>query len=225
MCRCPKRLLRPLCFLKPLLQLCPLNGQWACKCHSAYCRLVKLALESEWCCSLSVQYKCKIVTTAISHIYKCVGMADWTAACVSRVSSEEKAGLFCRKFPPSFFLKNITKLNVYMVHVLNWMLCTGSQRRPGLLPCACCCCASVPRHRSMVARSKQTGIHLSRVKLCNLGMKERIRGQDKKKKSEGKGAHVSRQVLQVLFHPRFNKILQSEDSNVDVRSASFGFVQ
>lgn len=62
-------------------------------------------------CSLIVLYKCKIVTTAISHIYKCADMADRIVAPVSGFSPEEEGPTVLQKNPPTWCFVYETLLN------------------------------------------------------------------------------------------------------------------
>lgn len=102
-------------------------------------------------------------------------------------------------------LLHLDSTKIYMVHVLTllvlkWMLCTCLQRLwpPAMYVCVCvrCCRASVlSADQWRLAAGRQAAIHLSAVQLCNV--RER-RGKDQKE-GERKGAHVSRQILQVLL--------------------------
>ena len=94
---------------------------------------------------------------------------------------------------------------------------------PGCPPCVrvCCCWASaLGADQWRLAAGGQAAIHLSSAQLCNLRKKEG--GKKIKKREKGRGAHVLRQILQVLFFIFLFNIVQRKVPCVCVCVTSFG---
>lgn len=80
----------------------------------------------------------------------------------------------------------------------------------GLLPCVCVCCCWAPvlsADQWRLAAGRKAAFHLSSIQLCNLGRKKNNK-RARQKRGERTGAHVSRQILQVLFFIFLFNILQ-----------------
>lgn len=154
--------------LKTLPQLCPLNGQWACKCHSAYRWLVKKALQFWSTCPflLIAVYKCKIVNARSNQSHLKV-FRTWLME-----QSVLYAGLVQRKRPEQFCRK-FSLLNLAVIKMYKWMSCSWLQRLwpPAMFVCALLLSCS-PECRSMEARSRHSHSPLP-VGNCATGKKKK----------------------------------------------------